>query len=185
MAKLLNGRSWVVTLVADHGLRNVTLFSLKSKCWNIFLASHLPRDSIRVKSVEGDDGSFSMSSYHKSLLMSNEADYFIRIVNGCLGDTKDYLKYGKLEQVVAIIKSCDPNALGDLTVTLKDIPELHDGRNVTDEEHQLRLDEEALILAFEEEEAREARAEQEWLEKYRQEQETKKEHERQLWGLYV
>ncbi|GJT34665.1 hypothetical protein Tco_0925084 [Tanacetum coccineum] len=43
------------------------------------------------------------------------------IVNGCFGDMKDYLKNRKLEQVVAIIKSCAPNALGDLTVALKDI----------------------------------------------------------------
>ncbi|GJT46856.1 hypothetical protein Tco_1000572 [Tanacetum coccineum] len=57
--------------------------------------------------------------------------------------------------------------------------ELKDGRNVTDEEHQLRLDEEALIIALEEE-ARQARAEQEWLDKCRQEQEIEEEHERQL-----
>ncbi|GKC94369.1 hypothetical protein Tco_1159811 [Tanacetum coccineum] len=43
------------------------------------------------------------------------------IVNGCLGDIKNYLKNRKLEQVVAIIKSCTPNSLGDLTVTLKDL----------------------------------------------------------------
>ncbi|GKE48843.1 hypothetical protein Tco_1480101 [Tanacetum coccineum] len=43
------------------------------------------------------------------------------IVNGCLGDIEKYLKNGKLEQVVAIIKSCTPNALGDLTLTLKDL----------------------------------------------------------------
>ncbi|GJV26917.1 ribonuclease H-like domain-containing protein [Tanacetum coccineum] len=36
------------------------------------------------------------------------------IVSGCLGDIKTFLKNGKLEQVVAIIKSCSPNALGDL-----------------------------------------------------------------------
>ncbi|GKA57244.1 hypothetical protein Tco_0756432, partial [Tanacetum coccineum] len=43
------------------------------------------------------------------------------IVNGCLGNIKNFLKNGKLEQVVAIIKSCTPNALGDLTVTMKDL----------------------------------------------------------------
>ncbi|GJY49166.1 reverse transcriptase domain-containing protein [Tanacetum coccineum] len=43
------------------------------------------------------------------------------IMNGCLGDIENYLKNGKLEQVVAIIKSCTLNALGDLTVTLKDL----------------------------------------------------------------
>ncbi|GJV59446.1 zf-CCHC domain-containing protein [Tanacetum coccineum] len=42
-------------------------------------------------------------------------------VNGCLSDIKTILKNGKLEQVVAIVKSCSPNALGDLTVTMKDL----------------------------------------------------------------
>ncbi|GKC62146.1 GPCR kinase [Tanacetum coccineum] len=42
-------------------------------------------------------------------------------VSGCLGDIKNYLKNGKLGQVVAIVKSCSSNALGDLTVTMKDL----------------------------------------------------------------
>ncbi|GJX71941.1 hypothetical protein Tco_0309112 [Tanacetum coccineum] len=33
------------------------------------------------------------------------------IVTGCFGDVKKFLKNGKLEEVVAIIKSCTPNAL--------------------------------------------------------------------------
>ncbi|GJW63135.1 hypothetical protein Tco_0115019 [Tanacetum coccineum] len=56
--------------------------------------------------------------------------------------------------------------------------------NVTDQEEQYKLDEEALNLALKEE-SREARAEQEWLEKCRQEQELDEEHGRQLLGLYV
>ncbi|GJU32504.1 hypothetical protein Tco_1176093 [Tanacetum coccineum] len=36
---------------------------------------------------------------------------------------KIFLKNGKLEHVVAIIKSCSPNALGDLKVTIKDLSE--------------------------------------------------------------
>ncbi|GJT35534.1 transposase, MuDR, MULE transposase domain protein [Tanacetum coccineum] len=43
------------------------------------------------------------------------------IVTGCFGYVKKCLKNGKLEKVVAVIKSCTPNALGDLTVTLKDL----------------------------------------------------------------
>ncbi|GJR25439.1 hypothetical protein Tco_1101671 [Tanacetum coccineum] len=43
-------------------------------------------------------------------------------MSGCLGDIKNYLKNEKLDQVVAIVKSCSPNALGDLTVTIKDLP---------------------------------------------------------------
>ncbi|PWA45899.1 hypothetical protein CTI12_AA513310 [Artemisia annua] len=43
------------------------------------------------------------------------------VVYGCLGDIKSFIDNGKVAQVVAIIKSCSPNALGDLTVTLKDL----------------------------------------------------------------
>ncbi|GJV38794.1 ribonuclease H-like domain-containing protein [Tanacetum coccineum] len=166
------------------------------------------------------------------------------IVSGCLGDIKNFLKNGKLEQVVAIIKSCTPNALGDLTSTMKDLsgtipvfspkPSMHylnitmrnvvkvfykdsvpgNGSgvggsgmlmeeeeivklmeekemanlklqvrgNVIDQEVLYKFDEEALNLALEEE-ARQARADQEWLEKCRQEEKLDDEHERQLWGF--
>nr|GEU71851.1 hypothetical protein [Tanacetum cinerariifolium] len=43
------------------------------------------------------------------------------IISRCLGDIKTFLKNGKLEQVVAIIKSCSLNAVGDLKVTVKDL----------------------------------------------------------------
>lgn len=39
----------------------------------------------------------------------------------CLGDIKSFINNGKVDQIVAIIKSCTPNAFGDLTVTLKDL----------------------------------------------------------------
>nr|GEU67998.1 hypothetical protein [Tanacetum cinerariifolium] len=42
-------------------------------------------------------------------------------VTGCLEDIDNNLKKGKLEQVVAIVKSCSFNVLGDLTVTMKDL----------------------------------------------------------------
>lgn len=41
-------------------------------------------------------------------------------VEGCLGDIEKFIKKGKVELVVAVVKSCSPNILGDLTVTLKD-----------------------------------------------------------------
>ncbi|GJY23802.1 pentatricopeptide repeat-containing protein [Tanacetum coccineum] len=170
------------------------------------------------------------------------------IVRGCLGDIKNFLKNGKLEQVVAIIKSCTLNALGDLTVTVKDLsgsalilanvsvfsfkPSMHylnitmknvvkvfykdsvpsnnsgvgGSRMLMEEEeivklmeeeeradlelqvcwnvtHQEMADEEALNVALEEE-ARQARVDQEWLDKCRKEAELDEEHERQLWGFY-
>nr|GEV16717.1 GPCR kinase [Tanacetum cinerariifolium] len=56
--------------------------------------------------------------------------------------------------------------------------------NFTNQEDQYKLDDEALNLTLEEE-ARATRAEQEWLDKCRQEQELDGEHERQLLGLYL
>nr|GEX09231.1 hypothetical protein [Tanacetum cinerariifolium] len=43
------------------------------------------------------------------------------IATGCFGDMKTFIKNGKVEKVVAVIKSCTSNMLGDLTVTLKDL----------------------------------------------------------------
>ncbi|GJV10483.1 reverse transcriptase zinc-binding domain-containing protein [Tanacetum coccineum] len=43
------------------------------------------------------------------------------IVSRCLGDIKNFLKNGKLDKVVTIVKSCSPNVIGDLTLTLKDL----------------------------------------------------------------
>ncbi|GJZ84654.1 hypothetical protein Tco_0649993 [Tanacetum coccineum] len=42
-------------------------------------------------------------------------------VSGCLGDINNNLKKGKLDQVVVIVKSCSPNMLCDLTMTMKDL----------------------------------------------------------------
>ncbi|GKC80149.1 GPCR kinase, partial [Tanacetum coccineum] len=44
------------------------------------------------------------------------------IMSGCLGDIKKFLNNGKLDQVVAIVKSCSSNVTGDLTLTMKDLP---------------------------------------------------------------
>nr|GEX78756.1 hypothetical protein [Tanacetum cinerariifolium] len=42
------------------------------------------------------------------------------IVSGRLGDMKKHYIKGKLELVVEVVKSCTPNSLGDMTITLKD-----------------------------------------------------------------
>ncbi|GKF08031.1 transposase, MuDR, MULE transposase domain protein, partial [Tanacetum coccineum] len=52
---------------------------------------------------------------------TNYVNAFGGTVTGCLGDIDNFLKKEKLEQVVAIVKSCSSNALGDLNVTLKDL----------------------------------------------------------------
>ncbi|GJY51394.1 protein lutein deficient 5, chloroplastic [Tanacetum coccineum] len=143
------------------------------------------------------------------------------IPSGCLGDIKSFRKNEKLEKVVVVIKTCTPNVLGDLTVTLllKDrsvLPKdtvMGDGTGVggggmldqekiikllkeeegveqelqlngilcDEHEHQLRLDQEALIHTVE----KESRAEQEWQEMLMQQQESDEKHEKQLLGLYL
>nr|GEW02919.1 hypothetical protein [Tanacetum cinerariifolium] len=40
---------------------------------------------------------------------------------GCGIDIKNFLKNGKLDQVVTVVKSCSSNVTHDLTVTLKDL----------------------------------------------------------------
>nr|GEW04683.1 hypothetical protein [Tanacetum cinerariifolium] len=42
-------------------------------------------------------------------------------LSGCLGDIKNFLNNRKLDQVVIIVKSCSPNVIGNLTVTMKDL----------------------------------------------------------------
>ncbi|GKD38201.1 hypothetical protein Tco_1258408 [Tanacetum coccineum] len=42
------------------------------------------------------------------------------MASGCLGNMKNYCNNGKLDLVVGVIMSCKLNALGDLTVTLKE-----------------------------------------------------------------
>ncbi|GJR48450.1 hypothetical protein Tco_1316553 [Tanacetum coccineum] len=66
----------------------------------------------------GEDGDFNSGAWVSA---TNYMNAFGGTVTGCLGDINNFLKKGKLEQVVAIVKSCSLNALGDLNVTLKDL----------------------------------------------------------------
>nr|GEW18943.1 hypothetical protein [Tanacetum cinerariifolium] len=72
----------------------------------------------KVTEDVGEDDDFTLAPWLSAIDYVN-ADG--GIVTGCFGDVKKFLKNGKLEQIVAVIKSCTPNALGDLTVTLKDL----------------------------------------------------------------
>ncbi|GKE99768.1 transposase, MuDR, MULE transposase domain protein, partial [Tanacetum coccineum] len=66
----------------------------------------------------GEDADFNSRAWVSA---TNYVIAFGGTVTGCLGDIDNFLKKEKLEQVVAIVKSCYPNALGDLNVTLKDL----------------------------------------------------------------
>nr|GEZ67050.1 hypothetical protein [Tanacetum cinerariifolium] len=89
-----------------------------------------------------------------------------RIVNGCLGYIENYLKNGQLDISVGgslmlldeeeIVKLMEEEEMADF--------ELQVCGNIIDQEDLYKFDEEALNLASEEE-ARQARAEHEWLKK--------------------
>ncbi|GKA26144.1 ribonuclease H-like domain-containing protein [Tanacetum coccineum] len=77
------------------------------------------RETITITSNQNTDGAddsvLSTQEYMKQVVEDvGEDEDFNR-------DIKTFLKNGKLEQVVTIIKSCSPNALGDLKVTVKDL----------------------------------------------------------------
>nr|GEW35500.1 putative nucleotidyltransferase, ribonuclease H [Tanacetum cinerariifolium] len=66
----------------------------------------------------GDDEDFKSGSWVRATDYVNANG---GIVSECLGDIKKFLNKGKLDQVVAIVKSCSPNVIVDLTVTMKDL----------------------------------------------------------------
>nr|GEY31558.1 hypothetical protein [Tanacetum cinerariifolium] len=72
----------------------------------------------RVKVVEdvGEDDDFKSGSW---VSVTNYVNANGDTVTGCLGDIKNFLKNEKLNQVVAIVKSCSSNVFSDLTVTMK------------------------------------------------------------------
>ncbi|GKA68200.1 reverse transcriptase domain-containing protein [Tanacetum coccineum] len=70
-----------------------------------------------VEDVDEDDD-FNSGAWVSA---TNYVNAFGGTVTGCLGDIDNFLKKRKLEQVVAIVKSCSSNMLGDLNVTLKDL----------------------------------------------------------------
>ncbi|GJX72342.1 hypothetical protein Tco_0309513 [Tanacetum coccineum] len=66
----------------------------------------------------GDDEDFMSGSWVSATDCVNANGV---IVSGCLQDIKKFLNKGKLDHVVAIVKSCSLNVIGDLTVTMKDL----------------------------------------------------------------
>nr|GEV03283.1 hypothetical protein [Tanacetum cinerariifolium] len=73
-----------------------------------------------VRIIPGPAGLVQRAKLLKKIAI-NYVNAFGGTVIGYLGDIDNFLKKRKLEQVVAIVKSCSSNALGDINVTLKDI----------------------------------------------------------------
>nr|GEZ57720.1 hypothetical protein [Tanacetum cinerariifolium] len=72
----------------------------------------------KVVEYVGEDEDFKSASWVSATDYENANG---GIVSGYLGDIKNFLTNEKLDQVVAIVKSCSLNVIGDLTVTLKDL----------------------------------------------------------------
>ncbi|GJX58262.1 transposase, MuDR, MULE transposase domain protein [Tanacetum coccineum] len=90
--------------------------SSNTECSN---CKHLLR---RIKLIFKAKRYVYLNTYHEAWVSATSyVNAFGGTVTGCLGDIDNFLKEGKLEQVVSIIKSCSLNALGDLNVTLKDL----------------------------------------------------------------
>nr|GEW02950.1 hypothetical protein [Tanacetum cinerariifolium] len=70
-----------------------------------------------IKDV-GEDDDFNNVAWVSA---TNYVMAFSGTVTECLGDIDNFLKKGKLDHVVTIVKSCSSNMLGELNVTLKDI----------------------------------------------------------------
>nr|GEZ62537.1 hypothetical protein [Tanacetum cinerariifolium] len=66
----------------------------------------------------GDDDDFKSAAWVSA---TNYVNTFGGTVTGCLREVNNFLKNKKLELVVRIVKSCSPNMLGDLNVTMKDL----------------------------------------------------------------
>nr|GEY74139.1 hypothetical protein [Tanacetum cinerariifolium] len=66
----------------------------------------------------GEDENFKSGSWVSATGYANANG---GIVSECLGDIKKFLNNGKLNPVLVIVKSCSPNVIGDLTVTMKDL----------------------------------------------------------------
>ncbi|KAI3724329.1 hypothetical protein L2E82_36101 [Cichorium intybus] len=74
----------------------------------------------RVVEDPEEDDDFNRSPWLSAIEFVYADGMFNSVPNAPLGDIHKHLKKGKLEQVVAVIKSCTPNELGDLMVSLKD-----------------------------------------------------------------
>ncbi|KAI3745986.1 hypothetical protein L6452_08401 [Arctium lappa] len=74
----------------------------------------------RVVEDPEEDADFKCSPWISAMEFLSGDGMFNSVASAHLGDIKGYLKNGKLDQVVAVVKSCAPNALGDLMVVLKD-----------------------------------------------------------------
>nr|GEW34774.1 uncharacterized protein [Tanacetum cinerariifolium] len=99
-----------------HICETITITSIQNTN-DIVQVEEVEKNPVRIIPGPTEDEDFNSGSWVSATEYVNANS---GIVSGCLGDIKTFLKNGKLEQVIAIIKSCSLNALDDLKVTVKD-----------------------------------------------------------------
>ncbi|KAK9062759.1 hypothetical protein SSX86_019949 [Deinandra increscens subsp. villosa] len=75
----------------------------------------------KVVEDPNEDDDFKRNPWLSAIeFLYDNGSMFYSACDAPLGEINKYQNNGKLDQVVAVIKSCTPNELGDMTVTLKD-----------------------------------------------------------------
>nr|GEU72166.1 hypothetical protein [Tanacetum cinerariifolium] len=99
-------------------VRETITITLTQNTDGIVQVEEVEKNPVRI--IPGPTSIVQLAKIYKQLDIHVGVDDSVLLTqDGCLGDIKTFLKNGKLEQVVAIIKSCSLNALGDLKVTVK------------------------------------------------------------------
>nr|GEX25024.1 hypothetical protein [Tanacetum cinerariifolium] len=120
---------------AFHKILNgffIPLFDVMDFQWvlDVFLLLHKDREGFRnTRESYGDSfsNSYRDESHHHHMKRRRDSLYHpacqevIQAMESTEGDIDNFLKNGKLEQVVGIVKSCSLNVIEDLTVTIKDL----------------------------------------------------------------
>nr|GEV77075.1 putative reverse transcriptase domain-containing protein [Tanacetum cinerariifolium] len=97
---------------------NVRQDKKKNAWWYVRMLQH---DELRIETLVEDVGEDDDFKSELWVSATNYVNTTGGTITECLGDIKNFLKNRKLDQVVAIVKSCSPNVIDDLTVTMKDL----------------------------------------------------------------
>ncbi|GKA10184.1 hypothetical protein Tco_0689617 [Tanacetum coccineum] len=101
---------------SPYTINPVTIIPGPSGVVQLFSSTHVEPSTTTLNPVNN-----TRSCIAAWVSATNNVNAFSGTVTGSLGDVDNFLKKGKLEQVVGIVKSVSEYALGDLIRTLKDL----------------------------------------------------------------
>nr|GEW00189.1 hypothetical protein [Tanacetum cinerariifolium] len=107
-----------VLRLCNRYVRETITITLTQNAHGIVQVWEVEKKPVRI--IPGPAGIVQLAKIRKQSDIHEGVDESVLLTqDGCLRDIKTFLRNGKLEQVVAIIKSFSLNALGDLKVTVK------------------------------------------------------------------